>query len=43
MKKKSIIGVVLTSLSIGGLIYLYFGFLKPRQEVIKEMEQETKK
>ena len=43
MKTKSIVGIVLTSLSIGGLVYLYFGFYKPRQEVIKEMEQETKK
>jgi|694.fasta_scaffold20193_6 hypothetical protein len=41
--KKSYIGIALTSLSIGGLIYLYFGFLKPRQDVINEMEQETKK
>ena len=40
--KKSILGVVFTSLSVGGLIYLYYGFYKPRQEVIKEMEQQTK-
>lgn len=40
--KKSYIGIILTSLSIGGLIYLYFGFYKPRQEVAKEFEQETK-
>lgn len=43
MKKSSVIGIALTSLSIGALVYLYFGFYKPRQEVIKEMEQETKK
>jgi hypothetical protein len=43
MKKKSIFGIVLTTISVGGLIYLYFGFLKPRQEVVKEMEQEIKK
>jgi hypothetical protein len=41
--KKSYIGILLTSLSIGGLVYLYFGFYKPRQEVVKELEQETKK
>ncbi len=41
--KKSYIGILLTSLSIGGLVYLYFGFYKPRQEVTKEFEQETKK
>lgn len=41
--KKSAIGIILTSLSIGGLVYLYFGFLKPRQEVVEEMQKETKK
>lgn len=41
--KKSYLGIVLTSLSIGGLIYLYFGYLKPRQEVIEELTQKTKK
>ena len=43
MKKKSIVGIVLTSISVGALVYLYFGFYKQRQEVIKEIEQETKK
>jgi hypothetical protein len=42
MKKSSVMGVILTSLSVGGLVYLYFGFYKPRQEVVKEFEQETK-
>lgn len=42
MKKSSIVGIVLTSLSIGGLIYLYLGFYKPRQDVAKEFEQEAK-
>lgn len=41
--KKGYIGIILTSLSIGGLVYLYLGFYKPRQEVVKEFEQETKK
>jgi hypothetical protein len=41
--KKSYLGVALTSLSIGGLIYLYFGYLKPRREVIEELTQKTKK
>jgi hypothetical protein len=40
--KKSYMGIILTSLSIGGLVYLYFGFYKPRQEVAKEFEQGTK-
>lgn len=40
--KKSYIGIILTSLSIGGLVYLYLGFYKPRQEVAKEFEQEKK-
>jgi hypothetical protein len=40
--KKSYMGIILTSLSIGGLVYLYFGFYKPRQEVAKEFKQGTK-
>ena len=40
--KKGYIGIILTSLSIGGLVYLYLGFYKPRQEVAKEFEQEIK-
>ena len=40
--KKGYIGIILTSLSIGGLVDLYLGFYKPRQEVAKEFEQETK-
>jgi hypothetical protein len=40
--KKSYLGIILTSLSIGGLVYLYLGFYKPRQEVAKEFEQEIK-
>lgn len=40
--KKQYLGIILTSLSIGGLVYLYLGFYKPRQEVAKEFEQETK-
>jgi hypothetical protein len=40
--KKSYLGIILTSLSIGGLVYLYLGFYKPRQEVAQEFEQETK-
>jgi hypothetical protein len=43
MKKKSVFGALLTSLSIGALVYLYFGFYKPRQDVAKEFEQGTKK
>jgi hypothetical protein len=41
--KKSYLGIILTSLSIGGLVNLYFGFYKPRKEALKEFEQETKK
>lgn len=41
--KKGFVGAIFTALSIGGLVYLYFGFYKPRQEVVKEMEQESKK
>jgi hypothetical protein len=41
--KKSYIGILLTSLSIGGLVYLYLGYYKPRQEVIEELSKETKK
>ena len=43
MNKSAITGIVLTSLSIGGLIYLYYGFYKPKQDALKEVMQETKK
>lgn len=43
MKKKSVFGALITSLSVGALVYLYFGYYKPRQEVAKELEQGTKK
>jgi hypothetical protein len=39
--KKSYLGVILTSLSIGGLVYLYFGYYKPRQEVIEELTKKA--
>jgi hypothetical protein len=42
MKGSTITGIVLISLSIGGLIYLYNGFYKPRQDALKEFES-TKK
>jgi hypothetical protein len=42
MNKKGIFGIVLTTVSVGAIVYLYFGFLKPRQEAYEEMKKETK-
>ena len=42
MKNSSIIGIVVNSLSVCGLIYLYLGFYKPRQEVAEQFEREAK-
>jgi hypothetical protein len=41
--KKGYLGVILTSLSIGGLVYLYLGYYKPRQEVVDEFSKGIKK
>jgi hypothetical protein len=41
--KKGYIGIILTSLSIGGLIYLYLGYYKPRQEVAEEFSKGVNK
>ena len=41
--KKGFIGAILTSLSIGGLVYLYLGYYKPRQEVLEEFSKGIKK
>jgi len=41
--KKDYLGLIITSLSIGGLFYLYFGYYKPRQEAIKDLENKTTK
>jgi hypothetical protein len=43
MKASTITGIIIIGVSIGGLVYLYNGFYKPRQEVIKEFEQNNKK
>jgi uncharacterized membrane-anchored protein YhcB (DUF1043 family) len=36
METKKIIGIVILGVSVGALVYLYKGFLKPRLEVDKE-------
>jgi hypothetical protein len=43
ISKKGIIGIVLASLSMGGLVYLYLGLIKPRQEAYDESVEATKK
>ena len=45
MKAKEITGIVLITVGIGALSFLYFGYIKPRIEVSKELSsaQQTKK
>lgn len=38
METKKIIGIVILGASVGLLVYLYKGFLKPRMEVDKEVK-----
>ena len=38
MKTKNIIGIVMLGASVGLLVYLYKGFLKPRMEVDAEIK-----
>jgi hypothetical protein len=39
MTNKQITGIFLFGISIGALVYLYGGFLKPRLEVYKEVKE----
>lgn len=41
--KKSTLGIILASVSVGGLVFLYMGYYKPRQEAFNEAVKETKK
>lgn len=43
MKTSTITGIIIISVSIGGLVFLYNGYYKPRQEVIEEFEKNKKK
>lgn len=45
MKAKEITGIVLITVGVGALSFLYFGYIKPRIEVSKELSsaQQTKK
>lgn len=38
MNTKKIIGIIILGASVGGLVYLYKGFYKPRMEVDAEVK-----
>lgn len=40
---KKIIGNILIIGGVGALVYLYFGYYKPRQQGLQDALQETKK
>lgn len=41
--KKSTLGIILGTISITGLVYLYKAYYEPQKQGIKDAEQEVKK
>jgi len=39
MKTKEIVGAVIVTVGVGGLFYLFFGYIKPRIDFAKENKQ----
>jgi hypothetical protein len=39
MTQKQITGIVLVTISVGALVFLYKGFFKPKQEVEAEFQE----